>query len=74
MSKWVPNYDQITGLVRTIVPAVISWLAARGIEGNAWIDIAVVVVVTVGACVWSLLNNESGKTIQPTLTGYPPRR
>jgi len=73
MSKWTPNYDQITGIVRAAVPAIISWLAARGIEGNAWIDIAVVVVVTVGACIWSVLNNESGKTIQPTLSGRPPR-
>jgi hypothetical protein len=63
MSNWTPNYDQITGIVRAAVPAITAWLAARGIEGNTWIDILVVVIVTLGACVWSVLNNKSGKTI-----------
>jgi hypothetical protein len=57
------NYDQITGIVRAVVPAITGWLAAKGVEGNTWIDILVVVIVTVGACVWSVLNNKSGKTI-----------
>jgi hypothetical protein len=63
MNKWVPNYDQITGIVRAVVPAITGWLAAKGVEGNTWIDIVVVVIVTAGACVWSVLNNKSGKTI-----------
>jgi len=49
--------------VRAAVPAITAWLAARGIEGNTWIDILVVIIVTLGACVWSVLNNKSGKTI-----------
>jgi hypothetical protein len=63
MSKWVPNYDQITGIVRAVVPAITGWLAAKGVSENTWIDIAVVIVVTLGACVWSIINNQSGKTI-----------
>jgi hypothetical protein len=63
MGKWTPNYDQITGIVRAVVPAITAWLAARGISENAWLDIGVVIIVTIGACVWSIINNPSGKTI-----------
>jgi len=66
------NYDSITGMVRAIVPAIVAWLGARGVVEKPWLDILITVVVTAGACIWSIINNTSGKTVPSTLSGYPP--
>ncbi len=59
------NYDQITGVIRVVVPAIISFAA-----GNHWFDVSTSTEVITAACVavaaavWSVMNNKTGKTIQ----------
>lgn len=57
------NYDQYTGIVRAIVPALIAWLVAKGyLTDSVGADVGVA-IITVAAAVWSVLNNKSGKII-----------
>lgn len=67
------NYDQITSQVRTLTPIVLGYLLSTfHLTDSPWLDVGVLVVVTAGCCVWGILNNRSGKVIQPTVTGNPP--
>ena len=65
------NYDRITGFVRAIVPTAVTWLTlhGQGWAGTTWGQIGIIVVVTAGSCIWSWLNNPSGKVIPATITG-----
>ncbi len=58
------NQDQITGILRAVVPAVLSYAVAKG-----WIDAGVVgevtaAVITIFAAAWSVYNNQTGKVIK----------
>ena len=58
------NYDQITGIFRAIAPAIMAWLAGKGIiPADSGGDI-ISAIIAVGAAIWSVLNNKTGKTIQ----------
>ncbi len=61
------NYDQITGVIRAVLPPIVAWAVAKG-----WLPSAtdatitgpiVVAAIAIAAAVWSVLNNKSGKTI-----------
>jgi hypothetical protein len=55
------NYDQYTGIVRAVVPAMVGLLMTNfSTETQA---LVVTAAVAVAAAVWSVLNNKSGKTI-----------
>jgi len=57
------NYDQATGIIRAVVPPLVAYAAAKGWLGNqdaASVGAAIVTLLTVG---WSLINNQTGKTI-----------
>ena len=58
------NYDQITGIARTLGPAAVGWLAGRGWipAGEPTGDIAAA-VVALAAAIWSYYNNKTGKII-----------
>ena len=68
---WSPNYDQLTGIIRAVAPAVTAWLVAHNQiwAGTTLGQLGVVGVITVGACVWSIVNNKSGKVVPSTLSG-----
>ncbi len=68
---WTPNYDQLTGIIRAVAPAVTAWLVAQNQSWAAspWGQVGVAVAVTAAACVWSYLNNKSGKVVPSTLSG-----
>lgn len=56
--------DQITGIIRAIVPALLAYAVAKG-----WIDAGAVgaigaAVVTLAAAVWSYFTNQPGKVIK----------
>lgn len=57
------NYDQYTGIIRAVVPALISWLVAKGyFTETVGADVGAA-LVAIAAAVWSVLNNKTGKTI-----------
>ncbi len=55
------NYDQFTGMIRAVAPAMVAWLAAS-LSPNAQ-GLVVAAIIAVAAAVWSVLNNKTGKTI-----------
>ena len=57
------NTDQITGIIRAVVPAVVAWLVGKGyIPGGSAADVSSA-LVAIGAAIWSIQNNKTGKTI-----------
>ena len=57
------NYDQYTGIVRAIVPAIVAYLAGKGYFSADTAATIGAAILAVAAAVWSVLNNKSGKTI-----------
>lgn len=55
------NYDQFTGVIRAIAPALVGWLAAN--LSSTTQGLIVTALVAVSAAIWSVLNNKSGKVI-----------
>lgn len=58
------NQDQMTGIIRAVVPAILAYAVGRG-----WVDAGMVgdittAIVTIAAAIWSVHNNQTGKTIQ----------
>jgi hypothetical protein len=51
------NFDQITAVLRVIVPTLCAWLAARGFSGLSdagTVATVTTAVVAVGASIWSI--------------------
>lgn len=67
------NYDQVTGILRAVLPAVVAWVVAKfGLPGTDWTgfdNALIVVLATVISSVWSIVNNRSGKIVPSTLSG-----
>ena len=61
------NMDQLTGIVRACIPALVAWIVAKlGLpvtDLTGFDDALVVVVVTGIAAIWSIFNNSTGKII-----------
>ena len=57
------NYDQITGILRAVVPALLAYFVAKGIITESMVSDVTAAVVTIGAAIWSVANNTTGKTI-----------
>ncbi len=57
------NYDQITGILRAVIPPLVAYLAAKGIVPAGSADAILSAVVAIAAAMWSVLNNQTGKTI-----------
>jgi hypothetical protein len=57
------NYDQYTGIVRAVVPALVGYLAAALHFTDTTTALVITAVTAVAAAVWSVLNNKTGKTI-----------
>lgn len=58
------NMDQLTGIIRAIVPAVCAFLVGKGWISSQSIGDITAAVIAVAAAVWSVQNNKTGKTIQ----------
>jgi hypothetical protein len=59
----VINQDQVTGIVRAIVPPLVAYLAAKGIIPIGSADAILAAAVAVVAAGWSVINNKTGKVI-----------
>lgn len=61
------NQDQITGIIRAVVPPAVTWLAAKGYlsagSTDSIVSALIAIVAAVGAAGWSVHNNQTGKVI-----------
>jgi len=58
------NFDQVTGILRAVIPAAVAWAVGKGwVPAGAAGDVGAA-VAAIGAAVWSVLNNRTGKTIK----------
>jgi len=57
------NLDQITGVIRAVVPPLVAYLAAKGYIPAGSADSIIAAAVAVAAAVWSVHNNKTGKVI-----------
>lgn len=57
------NQDQLGGIVRAILPPLVTWLAAKNIIPAGSADLVISAAVAVAAAAWSVATNKSGKTI-----------
>jgi len=57
------NADQVTGIARAILPAIIAYVVGKGwIPAGAAADAGAAILAIVAA-IWSVYNNKTGKTI-----------
>lgn len=57
------NQDQFGGIVRAIVPPLVTWLVAKNIIPAGSADAIVSAAVAVAAAAWSVASNKTGKVI-----------
>jgi hypothetical protein len=57
------NQDQLGGIVRAVVPPLVTWLVAKNIIPAGSADLIISAVVAVAAAGWSVVNNRTGKVI-----------
>ena len=78
----MPNQDQITGILRIVIPVICTWLAAKGF--SAFSDTGIVagvttVAVSIAAVVWSIITHtdaakiKSAAAIDPQVQIQVPR-
>jgi hypothetical protein len=54
------NYDQATGIVRALCPAILSYCVGRGWISASDIGEYTAAAVAIAACIWSFINNKTG--------------
>ena len=57
------NQDQLGGIVRAIVPPLVTWLVAKNIIPAGSGDAIISAVVAIAAAGWSVISNKTGKVI-----------
>jgi hypothetical protein len=57
------NQDQLGGIVRAVVPPLVTYLVAKGIVPAGSADLLISAAVAVAAAGWSIVTNKTGKTI-----------
>lgn len=57
------NQDQITGIIRAVVPPLVTYLVAKGIIPVGSADAVIAAAAAVAAAGWSFINNKTGKVI-----------
>jgi len=57
------NLDQLGGIVRAVVPPLVTYLVAKGIIPAGSADAVISAAVAIAAAVWSVINNKTGKVI-----------
>lgn len=63
----MPNQDQVAGIIRIIVPAVCTWLAAKGFSafGDAGLVAQIsAVVIGVAAIAWSFISHTDSSRLK----------
>jgi D-alanyl-D-alanine carboxypeptidase len=57
------NQDQLGGILRAIVPPLVTWLVAKNIVPAGSADSIISAAVAVAAAAWSVVSNKTGKVI-----------
>lgn len=57
------NQDQLGGIVRAIVPPLVTWLVAKNIIPAGSADAIISAAVAIAAAGWSIVTNKTGKVI-----------
>jgi D-alanyl-D-alanine carboxypeptidase len=57
------NQDQIGGVVRAILPPLVTWLVAKNIVPAGSADAIISAAVAIAAAAWSVVSNKTGKVI-----------
>jgi hypothetical protein len=57
------NQDQLGGIVRAVVPPLITYLVAKGFVPAGSADAIISAAAAIAAAVWSIATNKTGKTI-----------
>ncbi len=57
------NQDQLGGIVRAVVPPLVTWLVAKNIIPAGSSDAIISAAVALAAAAWSVLSNKTGKVI-----------
>ena len=57
------NQDQLGGIVRAVVPPLVTWLVAKSIIPAGSADAVISAAVAVAAAGWSVATNRTGKII-----------
>ena len=57
------NSDQVTGVVRAILPAVLAYAVAKGWITTSSVGDITAASVAVASAVWSVQNNKTGKVV-----------
>jgi hypothetical protein len=57
------NQDQLGGIVRAVVPPLVTWLVAKNIIPAGSADAVVSAAVAIAAAAWSVVSNKTGKVI-----------
>lgn len=57
------NQDQITGIIRAVVPALCAYGVGAGWIGAGSVADITAAAVAIAAAAWSVVSNKSGKTI-----------
>lgn len=65
------NYDQITGVIRAVLPPILTWFAAKGYIGVDAIAGIVSAVVAIGAALWSLKRNTAAAMADAVVVAAP---
>ncbi len=58
------NYDQITGIIRAIVPPAVAYCAAKGWIPAGSGDSILAAAIAIAAAIWSVQNNKTGKVVE----------
>lgn len=57
------NQDQLGGIVRAVVPPLVTYLVAKGIVPAGSADSLIAAAVAIAAAGWSIVSNKTGKVI-----------
>jgi len=57
------NQDQLGGIVRAILPPLVTWLVAKNIVPAGSADAIISAAVAIAAAGWSIISNKTGKVI-----------
>lgn len=58
------NFDQVTGILRAVVPSALAWAVGAGYVPAGSVGDITAAVVALAAAAWSVHNNKTGKVIQ----------
>ena len=60
------NYDQVTGILRAVIPAAIAFAISKGwiADISSSTELITSAAVAIAAAVWSVMNNKTGKVIR----------